>query len=134
QRFTESVIRPALKAPQGEARIRAIVEGWINWPKVTHVPGGCIFVAAAFELDDRPGPARDQLVRLQKDWIATLARSARIAVEEGQFRPDLDPEQFAFELYGYMLVYQHANRLIEDPTAERRINQAFEDLLLRCRA
>jgi hypothetical protein len=37
------------------------------------MPGGCIFFAAAAELDDKPGPARDRLVASQRDWLEALA-------------------------------------------------------------
>ena len=36
------------------------------------------FVAASFELDDRPGPVRDFVVQGQRDWADTLAGAARI--------------------------------------------------------
>ena len=64
ERFVENVVRPALAQPRGEPRVRAIFERWIAWDRSHSVPGGCLFVAAASELDDRPGPARDELVRL----------------------------------------------------------------------
>src|SRR5262252_11254590 len=66
-RFVDGVVRPALAAPRGEPRVRAVFERWLAWDRRSRVvPGGCLFVAAATELDDRPGPARDELVRLQR--------------------------------------------------------------------
>ena len=62
--FRESVIRPALREPRGEARVRALFERWLEWPKRDPLRGGCFFVAAASELDDRPGTLRDLLVEL----------------------------------------------------------------------
>ena len=62
-RFTELVIRPALAAPRGEPRLRALFDRWRRWPEASGLPGGCLFVQAAVELDDQPGPARDQLVQ-----------------------------------------------------------------------
>src|SRR4051812_33343447 len=61
-RFLELVLRPALKAPRGEPRVIALFERWLIWAEPTNLPGGCIFVAAAVELDDHPGPLRDVLV------------------------------------------------------------------------
>src|SRR5690349_10613587 len=78
-RFGEVVVRPALEAPAGEPRVRALFERWLEWPRRVRQPGGCIFVAAAAELDDRPGPARDRLVALQREWLGTLAGAARRA-------------------------------------------------------
>jgi AcrR family transcriptional regulator len=132
--FVDRVVRPALRAPRGEPRVRALFERWYEWARTTPLPGGCIFVAAATELDDREGPARDELVRQQRDWLELIANVARTAIREGHFRGDADPDQFAFELYGIMLASHHATRLLRDPAAERRMRRAFESLLVNFRA
>lgn len=129
--FIERVVRPAMQEPRGIPRIRAIFEGWARWSKWKSMPGGCLFVAAATELDDRPGPLRDRLVELQRDWLGAIARAAAIAVEERQFDPDLDPAQFAHELYGIMLAFHHARRLLRDPRAQERAEAAFVALIER---
>lgn len=134
ERFTEVVVRPALAAPAGEPRVRALFERWLEWPRRVRQPGGCIFVAAAAELDDRPGAARDRLAELQRDWLATLARAARRAQEVGHFRRDLDPEQLAFELYGMALSWHLHARLLRDPRAPERVRAAFERLVADARA
>ncbi len=127
--FVDLVVRPALGAPRGEKRVRAVFERWLEWAQAHPFPGGCIFVAAATELDDRPGPARDELVRLQHDWIDVIANCVRSAIKEGHFRIGSDPEQFAHDLYGVMLAYHHAARLLRDPEADRRARASFERLL-----
>jgi AcrR family transcriptional regulator len=133
QRFVEQVLRPALAAPRGEKRLRAIFERWLAWTKVNSGPGGCLFVAAAAELDDRPGPVRDRLVALQKDFMDVMANVARTGVSEKQFRRDLDGDQFAHDLYAVMLGYHHASRLLRDPKAEKRARAGFETLLSEAR-
>ena len=132
-RFVEAVVKPTLAAPRGEARIRAAFEHWLEWPKKSSLPGGCFFVAASIELDDRPGPVRDKLVRLQRDWLDTLAGVVRTAVAEGDFRGDVDPEQFAHDLYGIMLAGHHAARLLRDPKAGARTRAGFDALVARAR-
>ncbi len=132
-RFVEVVVKPSLAAPRGEPRVRALFEHWLRWPRAMPQPGGCIFVAAAVELDDRPGAARDCLVRLQKDWLDTLAGAVRIAVAEGHFRRGVDADQLAFEMYGIMLVCHQAIRLLNDPRAVDRARRAFESLLAAAR-
>lgn len=129
ERFAEVVVRPALAAPRGEARLRALFERWLRWPKEVPQPGGCIFVQAAAELDDRPGAARDRLVALERDWLATIARVVRGAQVEGQLRSDLDPEQVAFELHAVMLACHHASRLLRDRNAVDRARRALERLI-----
>jgi AcrR family transcriptional regulator len=133
ERFVELVILPALKQPRGEPRIRAIFKNLRNWDSASFLPGGCLFIAAANELDDRPGPVRDFLVNSQKDLMATIAMAAKIAVEEGHFRPDLDPELFAFEFYSILLSHHHFTRLLADPKANSHYRNAFESLIQRSR-
>jgi AcrR family transcriptional regulator len=128
-RFVDVVLRPALDAPRGLPRVRKLFQHWLSWVNDPGMPGGCIFMTAAIELDDRPGPQRDALVQMQKDLLATLARLARTAIEERHFRKDLDCEQFAFEALGVMFGYHHARRLLHDPKAETRTRAAFERLI-----
>lgn len=132
--FVDRVIRPALKAPRGERRARALFDAWLGWARADLLKGGCLFVAAATELDDREGPVREELVRQQRDWLELVANVARTAVAEGQFRPDLDADQLAHDMYGVMLVYHHARRLLRDPRAEERARRGFEAVMTAARA
>jgi AcrR family transcriptional regulator len=129
-RFVAEVIAPALAAPRGEARVRALFESWLRWDSA---PGGCIFTAAASEVDDQPGPVRDHVVRNQRDWLDTIAEVFRTGLAEGQFRAEADPEQFAFDLEGVMLSYHLTNRLLGDGQAESRARRSFEELLSAAR-
>jgi AcrR family transcriptional regulator len=126
RQFVQDVMVPALRQPRGEPRVRALFEQWLRWGQR---PGGCFFVGASAEFDDRPGAPRDALVRTWKDWIDELAKAARIAVQEGHFRADLDPDQFAFELYGIMLCAHAFMQFVHDSTTAARTRHAFERLL-----
>jgi AcrR family transcriptional regulator len=128
-RFVEAVIKPALGAQRGEPRLKALFENWCRWPKYSSLSGGCLFVQASAEFDDLPGPVKDVLVRLQKDWLDTVTNAVRAAVSEGHLRADTDVEQFTHELYGIMLMYHHASRLLGDPKAEQRSWAAFNSML-----
>lgn len=127
--FVEKVVRPALQTERGEPRIRALFENWLAWANSKTNPGGCIFIAAAAEMDDRPGAVRDHLVKISKEWVNTRVRIAMTGVEKGFFRADLDCEQFAQDLHGIFLSYHHAERLLRDPKAEQRARNAFENIL-----
>lgn len=128
-RFITKVVRPALGIARGEPRLRALFANVLAWPGM--LPGGCLLMAAITELDDRPGPARDLLLRQQQDWLDTVATVVRTAIAEGHFRKDVEPEQFAFELYGIEFAYHHAVRLFADPKAQKRAKAAFEALVER---
>ncbi|MFO0675902.1 MAG: TetR/AcrR family transcriptional regulator [Polyangiaceae bacterium] len=129
-RFVDLVVAPSLRERRGEPRVRSLFAKWLAWSsRVDFMPGGCIFVAASVELDDKPGPARDALVASQKDWLEVVATAARLAVEEKHFREDLDPRQFAYEMFSIAYGYHFMNRLIVDPKAEKRVHLAFERLM-----
>lgn len=128
-RFVAGVVSPALRKPRGEPRVRALYENWLQWIRSDFLPGGCIFIQAMVELDDRPGPARDRLVSTQRDWIDTLATAARIARDEGHFRADLDPEQLAQELVQLADGYHLLARTLRDPAIDERMMRAYERLL-----
>ncbi|MGN6108709.1 MAG: TetR/AcrR family transcriptional regulator [Kofleriaceae bacterium] len=126
RQFVQEVMVPALRQPRGEPRVRAMFERWLAWGQR---PGGCFFVGTSGELDDRPGPARDALVQACKDWIDAIATAARIAVAEGHLRAELDPEQFAFEVYGIAMGAHTFHRFLQAPGAIDRARAAFERLL-----
>jgi AcrR family transcriptional regulator len=132
-RFIDLVIRPALAAPRGEPRLRELFERWLTWCSGDALPGGCLFFAAAAELDDQPGPVRDQLVRDQQDLIDSIMQMFRGAVTEGHLRRDADAEQFAHELHSVMLGYSYYCRLMKDPAAEARTRKSFETLVAGAR-
>jgi AcrR family transcriptional regulator len=128
-RFAEVVLLPALAEPPGERRLRVLFERWLEWPKRVRQPGGCIWVAAASELDDRPGAARERLVALWRDWLSSVARVVRSGQKAGAFRPDVDPEQVAFEMNGIGLVWHLEARLLGDRRALERARAAFDRLV-----
>jgi len=132
--FVDRVVRPALKTPRGEPRLWALFERWLAWAEADVLKGGCLFVAAATELDDLDGPARDELVRQQRDWLELIANVARTGVGEGHFQAGLDTEQLAHDLHGVMLAYHHARRLLRDPRAPQRARSAFDALVRAARA
>lgn len=129
QRFVTLVVAPALRRPRGRPRVEALFERWLAWSQLEIMPGGCIFFSAASELDDRPGPARDQLVSSQRDLQETLAHAVRIAKSEGHFRADLDEAQFVFELFGIMHSCSFHMRLMRDPDSQARAERAFVRLV-----
>lgn len=125
--FVDLVIRPVMDAPRGEARVRELFDRWLRWSET--LPGGCLFIAAMTELDDQPGPVRDRFVRAQRDWMDVIEQVFRTGVAEVDFAEGADPAQFAQDLYGVLLGYHHASRLLEDQQAEARAYRAFEALL-----
>ena len=128
ERFTDVVVRPTLSAPRGIARVRALIEHWLVW-ETQALEGGCIFMTGSVEFDDQPGAMQDALIRNQRDWAEFIATVAGTAISEGDFRADVDTEQFAFELLGLFYSFQHAHRLLRDPKAGERLRAGAEALI-----
>ena len=127
QIFSENVVVPALKTEAGVPRIKALVNNWVAWS--AKISGGCIFVNASTDFSDRPGRVRDRLLLQQKIWIDCLCRIARSAIGVGDFREDIDAEQFAFELYSLLLGFHLYSKLLNESETIKRQEVALDRLL-----
>ena len=128
QRFVSHVFQPAVRRPRGLARLRAVIEQWFDW--VRHEDdGGCLFLAAVSEYDDRPGPQRDLLLQQDRQWRQALAKAVSLAIEKGELRPDIDVEQLVFEIYALPLLVHHDAGLYGYEAARSRGIRAFERLI-----
>lgn len=132
EHFRQAVVLPALAQPAGRARLRTLIERWMGWSGGTTeyaLPGGCIFAAAASELDDSPdGPVRDRLADYHATFMDAIRRVHRSAVRAGELR-DGDDAEFAHHLYSLMLGHHFATRMMRDPEAESHTRRAVELLL-----
>ena len=122
------VIGPAFRLQRGDARVAALADNWVHWASGDVLPGGCLLLASTIEYDDIPGPQRERVVALQRDWTTALAQAARTAVSEGFYRADLDCERFAFEAFGLLVAHHVYWRLFEDERAEAWTRLAFDSL------
>ena len=129
RQFADQVFRPALKAPRGLRRLRALFDNWISWPQRAHLPGGCPIDAASREYQHQPGPMRDGIVERQNRLDRELTRAVQLAIETGELRPDTDPSQVAFDLLGIVLVFFRSTPLIGEAEATRRARVAFDRLI-----
>lgn len=133
ERFVDLVVAPALKQPRGLPRLETLFERWLDW-ETRATSGGCPFIAASHEFDDRPGPVRDHLVGHHRDLLGAITRAARIGVEEGHLRSDLDLDQFAYEMWAILLAYQSFARLVRIDDAIGRARDAFASLVRSARS
>ena len=128
-RFRAQVAGPAFAKPKGRGRVAALFEHWLAWLQGGEAVPGCLFVTAAQEYDQRPGAVRDLLVRSQVEWHGALRWAVAQAITQGEFRRDLDPDLFVFQMIGIALGYQHMQKLMNDPEALSRAHAAFDRLL-----
>lgn len=125
--FSEGVIIPALVTKAGIPRIKALVNNWVEWSD--NLTGGCIFVSASTDYSDRPGKVRECLLGQQEDWIDCLCRIAESAIKVGEFREDIECEQFAFDLYSLLLGFHLYDKLLDDSETKKRQEIALDRLL-----
>ena len=106
ERFRAAVIEPALEAPDGAPRLRAMGERYLD--HLDLYSGGCFWGATSAEYDDRPGPVRDAIAAALDAWLASS--SARRGSPASSSR-----ERFAFELYAVVMGANSRYRLSGDP-------------------
>ena len=127
-RFEEEVFFPAIAEPRGLPRLRALFERWVRRVSV-ELDSGCIYISGAVEFDDRPGPVRDALASMVRDWHAALERAIGLAIDAGQLRADTDPHQMLFEIHGLILALHHDARFLRNAGVLDRARRAFDRVL-----
>jgi AcrR family transcriptional regulator len=126
--FRERVLLPALAAPAGAPRLRAMFRRWLDWAADTGLDGGCPLNAARLEFDDQPGEVRDALVTAWNDWFDYLERQVVRAIEQKQLKTDLTPRQVVMVIWGLASSADGMLRLLGDRHAMREAERAFDQL------
>jgi AcrR family transcriptional regulator len=129
--FIKEVIRPAFEAAQGMARLWKLCDIWLAYVQSGVFRGGCFFAAAAAEFDGRPGPVRDRIAEIMKEWLSTLRNAIVEAQKAGQLAADIDATQLAFEFNSLELGANWAFQLYGDGRAFTRAREAIRERLLR---
>ena len=130
--FEQEVFYPSLQAPRGLPRLEAMFARWIKRVSV-EIASGCIYISGAAEYDDRPGAIRDELVGMVRAWQGALNRCVIQAIEMDHLKPDTDPQQLVFEMYGLILALHHDARFIKRPGSVGRAEAGFARLIANCR-
>ncbi len=129
--FISEVIRPALEAERGIARLWKLCDIWLSYVQGGVFAGGCFFAAAAAEFDGRPGPVRDRIAEIMKEWLGTLRRAVVESQETAQMKKDVDPSQLAFEINSFELGANWAFQLYGEKQAFARARGAMLERLHR---
>jgi AcrR family transcriptional regulator len=96
--FEEEVWLPVAEFEPGVVRLAALMDSWLAYFRRGVFSGGCFFSNAHHEYDSRPGPIRDDIAKQKQRWTDAIVAHIKSAQKRGQVRPDVDPEQLAFEL------------------------------------
>ena len=129
--FIREVIHPAFAAKEGIARLWKLCDIWLLYVRGGVFRGGCFFAAAAAEFDSRPGPVRDRIAEIMKEWLSTLRRAVIEAQEVGQLDRGVDPAQLAFEFNALEMGANWAFQLYCDKQAFTRARDAILERLSR---
>ncbi len=131
--FEEEVMRPALEAPEGLPRLKALSEAYISYVERQVFPGGCFFASLLAEMDARSGRIHDLVVSMEREWQEGLAELIRVAQENGELACDVDVEQLVFELEACLELANYHFVLFRDPQVLDRGRRGIATILERAR-
>lgn len=129
--FKELVIAASSEVPLGVRRLWALHEARLVYITAEDLPGGCFFANAQFEYNAKPGPVRDRLAEILREWLALIERLANEAIAVGELPPDFDARQLAFEINAFGTATVYLSRLLP---ATKAASLARTAVLRRLRA
>jgi AcrR family transcriptional regulator len=129
--FDREVLQPAIVAPAGSQRLRALVDSFLDHLERRVFPGGCFFAAVAIELDTRPGLARDRVVEVQQQWLSLLKKCFLDAQAIREIDESADVAQAVFETQAMLLAANFVFVMTNDPTPLSQARTGVENVLAR---
>ncbi|MEE4025092.1 TetR/AcrR family transcriptional regulator [Gordonia sp. PKS22-38] len=123
--FLGTVVAPALNEERGLARLRTLVDRWLDYVATPAMPGGCFRAATVPEFDSRPGPVRDAIGADRREWLDFLEKAIRYAQDDGALA-DHDAATLAFELDAVVAAANSGARIGDEsalPTARRIVER-----------
>ena len=127
--FSDRVLAQALKTPRGLPRLCAVLTAWVDYVEREFFRGGCFFAQVSTEVDSRPGPVKEMVSQVMKEWLATLERLVAEAKAEGHLGKGADAPQLAFEFLSLAMGANNAFQLHGDARAFAMARRAFRDRL-----
>jgi AcrR family transcriptional regulator len=124
--LVEHVIAPALSSAEGMPRLLATGHAWFDYLAADVFAGGCFLCAASAEMDGRPGPVRDAVAAVMREWIAVLAANVKAAVAAGELDADVDPEAMAFRLNALGMAANWQRQLLRDSDGIQHARAAWQ--------
>jgi AcrR family transcriptional regulator len=123
--FIREVIKPSFEGMSGLSGLWRLCNNWLSYVESGVFRGGCFFAAVASEFDSRPGPVRDRIAEIMKEWLQTLRGAVAEAQKAGEFAADVDPTQIAFEFNALELGANWAYQLYGEKQAFARAREAM---------
>ena len=129
--FEKVIIKPSEEISSPMEKIKFLMREVPSWYDKTEpkIPGGCIFLTATLEFDDRPGRVKDLLLEQQKAFLDLLKDLHHQAVEKNEFAGGIPDDDFAFTFYSFYMGYNQYKKFFGDENAKSYVDRHFNGLL-----
>lgn len=114
--FIQHILVPTAGLPPGLPKLRGVLDAWLVYASTPVFPGGCFMVATAAEFDSRPGPVRDALAQLRRDWLGVLSAEIEHAQSAGKLQ-QMAASLLAFEIDALLAAANISANLLGDSDA-----------------
>jgi AcrR family transcriptional regulator len=98
KRYVEAVLRPAMGASPGLARLESLCANTIEYLRKPEFPGGCFFVAVQAGARASAASVHDAVIGNKNYFRHLLVRSIKEAQARREIEESVEPEQMAYEL------------------------------------
>lgn len=132
--FAAEVMVPVERAPEGIARLEALVAAYFSYLERGVFPGGCFFASLLAEADARTGPVHDAVVALERRWLEELEAMVEEAVERRELAAGTAAEELAFELYACFELSNYHHVLFDEPAVLERGRRTAARILERAQS
>ena len=130
-RYVERVVKPALNAKKGLARLESLCDAMLDYLDKRVFPGGCFFAKTRAEFNGRPGQVHEQLL-IHKAWIRDLlATLAQDAISHRELSAKTDAEVLSFELESF---WDAPNWVLHDKSGPRDMNLSCDAMVRTLKA
>jgi AcrR family transcriptional regulator len=127
--FQSIVVKPINRELDPLGQLLSLCDNWLDWYE--NQAKTCIFISAAVEFDDQPGAVHDQVKQDLANWLSYLNHKVSQVIKSGQFKQDVNAEQFVFELYALYLGSQSMSWLGVEDNQHSRFKYALNQLIAR---
>ncbi len=129
--FSQVVIQPCKAIDSPKDQLKFLITEMPGWHEKTdpQIPGGCIFLTATLEFDDRPGRVKDFLLNQQKSFLSFIMDIHKRAVERNEFRGTMNDEDFAFVFYSFYMGYNQFKKFFGDENARVLTDKHMQGLI-----
>lgn len=129
--YRENVIKPSFHE-NPLTHLRQYLKNWMNWVEKMEFDrqASCPFLKAMLEYQDREdSTVKSHIQRQQKRLIQYITQIVQACVDQGFFKADLNPYDFAFKLYSFYVGHNAAKYLVGRDVANKRVTNAIEELI-----